>query len=417
MIIRKGYRFRLKLRGGEEQILKQFAGCCRFVWNKALAVQDGLFQDENEKLLSKTKLLNLLSGWKGESPFLRQAHSQILQQSLIDLDRAYQGFFRRLGKIRAGDFSEGEDPGYPRYKKKFVHDSFHFPQGFRFENRHVYLPKLGWFRFYKSREIKGTPKNVTVARNGRNWDISVQVEMEVPDPGSVREPSTGLDMGISRFYTCSDGTFCEPLNVFRSLGEKLSREQRKLSRKKKFSQNWKKQKAKVAKVHRKIRDVRLDFLHKHSTALVGIYGRIYAEDLQVKNMSRSARGTRENPGKNVRAKSGLNKSILDQGWSEFMRQLGYKLSWRGGKLIKVPPHHTSQTCSGCGHVSKTNRKSQSLFVCEACGLEMNADHNAAINIHTLGQRGINACGDEGVLSSLKQELSGNGDRVPGLATP
>lgn len=414
MIIRKGYKFRLKLQDGEVQQFAQFAGCCRFVWNKALAVQDGLFQDENEKLLSKTKLLNLLPEWKQEHNFLKGTHSQILQQSLIDLDRAYQGFFRRLGKIRAGDFSEGEDPGYPRYKKKFVHDSFRFPQGFRIENRHVYLPKLGWFRFYKSREIEGTPKNVTVTRDGRNWDISVQVEQEVLDPSCpLREPSTGLDMGISRFYTCSDGTFGEPLNAFRSLEEKLSREQRKLSRKKEFSKNWKKQKAKVNKVHRKIRDVRLDFLHKHSTVLAGSYGRIYAEDLQVKNMSKSAKGTKEKPGKNVRAKSGLNKSILDQGWSEFMRQLDYKLSWRGGELVKVPPHHTSQTCSGCGHVSKTNRRSQSRFVCEACGLEMNADHNAALNIKTLGQREM-ACGSNRT-SGRKQELPGNGDRVPGLA--
>jgi transposase len=107
---------------------------------------------------------------------------------------------------------------------------------------------------------------VTVTRDDKNWDISVQVEQEISDPCPVREPSTGLDIGIYRLYTCSDGSFAKPLNPFRSLEEKLSREQRKLSRKKQFSKNWKKQKAKVAKVHRKIRDSRLKFLHKHSTA-------------------------------------------------------------------------------------------------------------------------------------------------------
>ena len=415
MIIRKGYKFRLKLRDEDKQRFAQFAGCCRFVWNKALVVQDRLFQEENKKLLSMTKLLNLLPDWKQEHPFLKESHSQILQQSLIDLDRAYQGFFRRLGKIRAGDFSEGEDPGYPRYKKKFMHDSFRFPQGFQIKNRHIYLPKLGWFRFYKSQKIEGTPKNVTVSRDGPHWYISVQVEQEISDPCPVRKPSTGLDMGISRFYTCSDGTFAEPLNAFKSLEKELAMQQRKLARRKKFSQNWKKQKAKVASVHRKIRDSRLDYLHKHSTALSRAYAVVYAEDLQVKNMSRSARGTKENPGKNVRAKSGLNKSILDQGWSEFMRQLKYKLGWRGGALIKVPAQYTSQKCVRCGHVSKNNRKSQSLFVCESCGFELNADLCAAINIHTLGQRGINACGDEGLLSSVKQEPPGNGDKVPALA--
>ena len=125
------------------------------------------------------------------------------------------------------------------------------------------------------------------------------------------------------------------------------------------------------------------------------------------NMCRFAKGTREEPAKNVRAKSGLNKSILDQGWSEFMGQLGYKLSWRGGELVKVPPHHTSQACSRCGHISKGNRRSQSRFVCEACGLEMNADHNAAINIKTLGQRGL-AC-EANPARDRQQEL-------PGMAT-
>lgn len=404
MIIRKGYKFRLKLQNGEEQSLKQFAGCCRFVWNKALAVQDEFFQDEDTKLLPKTKLINLLSDWKKKHSFLQQPHSQILQQSLIDLDRAYQAFFRRL--------KNGEDPGYPRYKKKFVHDSFRFPQGFRIKNRHIYLPKLGWFRFYKSREIEGISKNVTVTRDGHDWYISVQVEQETPNPCPVREPSIGLDMGVSRFYTCSDGTFGEPLHIFRELEGKLAREQRKLAHKKKFSQNWKKQKAKVNGVHLKIRDSRRDFLHKYSTALTRHYGRIYAEDLQVKNMSGSAKGTKEKPGKNVKAKSGLNKSILDQGWNEFLRQLDYKMNWRGGELIKVPPHYTSQTCSGCGHVSKNNRKSQSLFVCEACDLKMNADHNAALNIITLGQRGM-ACGSNRI-SGRKQEPVGTNDQVPFL---
>ncbi|MFO7932075.1 MAG: transposase [Desulfosalsimonas sp.] len=130
-------------------------------------------------------------------------------------------------------------------------------------------------------------------------------------------------------------------------------------------------------------------------------------------MSGSARGTRENPGKNVKAKSVLNKSILNQAWSEFMRQLEYKLAWRGGDLVKISPRNTSQTCSACGHMSKNNRKSQSRFVCEECGLEINADHNAAINIQTLGQRGL-AC-EANRKSGRQQEPSGNGDRVPGLA--
>jgi putative transposase len=168
-------------------------------------------------------------------------------------------------------------------------------------------------------------------------------------------------------------------------------------------------------MHRKIRDSRRDFLHKTSTALARSYAVLYAEALNVRGMSASAKGTADNPGKNVRAKAGLNKAVLDQGWSELLRQLDYKLSRRGGELVRVSPRDTSRACSRCGYVSENNRKSQSRFECTACGLMMHADENAAINIATLGQRGRNACGDERLLLSMKQEPLGNGDKVPAPA--
>jgi len=415
MHIRKGYKFRLKLKTDDAHKLRQFAGCCRFVWNRALAVQDELFRDGKAKLLTRTELINKLPDWKLEHPFLADAHSQVLQQTLKDLDLAYRAFFRRLKKIRAGDYSEGNDPGYPRFKKKYLHDSFRFPQGFKIRDRHIFLPKLGWFRFYKSREIQGVPKNVTVTRDGPHWYLSVQAEQEIPDPVPAREPSAGMDLGVSRLFTLSDGSFMEPLDAFRNLEDKLAREQRKLSRKVRFSSNWRKQKARVNRVHRKIRDSRRDFLHKTSTALARSYAVLYAEDLSVRAMSASAKGTVDNPGHNVRAKAGLNKAVLDQGWSELLRQLDYKLFRRGGELVRVSPRDTSRACSRCGNVSENNRKSQSRFECTACGLVMHADENAAINIATLGQRGRNACGDERLLSSMKQEPPGNGDRVPAPA--
>ena len=415
MQIRKGYKFRLKLKADEAHKLRRFAGCCRFVWNKALAVQDELFREENTKLLTRTELINRLPEWKREHLFLADAQAQTLQQTLKDLDLAYQWFFRRLKKIRTGDYSEGSDPGYPRFKKKYLHDSFRFPQGFKIRDRHIFLPKLGWFRFYKSREIEGAPKNVTVTRDGPNWYISVQVEREIPDPVPAREPSAGMDLGVSRLFTLSDGSYQESLDAFRGLQDKLAREQQKLSRKVRFSSNWRKQKTRVNRVHRRIRDSRRDFLHKTSTALARSYAVLYAEDLSVRAMSASAKGTVDNPGHNVRAKAGLNKAVLDQGWSELLRQLDYKLSWRGGELVRVSPRHTSRACSRCGFVSEKNRRSQSRFECDNCGLEINADQNAAINIATLGQRGCNACGDEGLPSSTKQEPPGNGDRVPAPA--
>jgi len=183
----------------------------------------------------------------------------------------------------------------------------------------------------------------------------------------------------------------EGVHSFRKHEDLLAREQRKLSRKRKGSGNWKRQKRKIAQLHHTIANVRSDFLHKLSTGKSQNHATVYVEGLQIRNMSSSARGTIDAPGRNIRAKSGLNKSILDQGWFEFKRQLSYKLSWQGGRLVEVDYRHTSQMCSCCGHTSKGNRKTQAVFRCLACGHEGNADVNAAKNILTVGQTGM-ACG-------------------------
>ncbi|MBB1466224.1 transposase [Vibrio sp. SG41-7] len=180
--------------------------------------------------------------------------------------------------------------------------------------------------------------------------------------------------------TLSNGEVYEPLNSFRKLESILAKLQRQLKNKKKFSENWKRLKRKIQKVHSKIANARTDYLHKTSTKITNNHGMIAIEDLKVSNMSKSAKGDAENHGKNVAAKSGLNKSILDQGWYEFRRQLTYKQDWKGGVLIAVPPHFTSQTCPCCEHVSKDNRQTQSNFECVECGFNENADLVGSINI-------------------------------------
>ena len=157
-----------------------------------------------------------------------------------------------------------------------------------------------------------------------------------------------------------------------------------MSRKTKFSNNWKKAKARVQRIHATIGNARRDYLHKATSAISKNHAMVCIEDLQVKNMSRSAAGTADAPGRNVRAKSGLNKAILDQGWFEFRRQLGYKLAWGGGWLIAVPPQNTSRTCPCCGHVSAKNRQTQVRFECVGCGFEENADVVGAINVLRAG---------------------------------
>lgn len=203
----------------------------------------------------------------------------------------------------------------------------------------------------------------------------------------------------------SDGAVIEPLNSFKKHQQRLKRYQRAMARKVKFSNNWKKAKAKVARVATHAANARRDFLHKTSTTISQNHAVVCVEALVVKNMCRSAKGTIEAPGNNVRAKSGLNRAILDQGWSAFRTMLEYKLAWAGGRLVAVPPHHTSQECPECHHVSAGNRRTQALFACVECGYENNADLVGAINVLERGYR-LLACGEMALLGhSMKQEPS------------
>ena len=364
----------------------------RFVFNKALALQQTRHA-QGEKKLSYAGLCKALTEWKAqpETLWLKETHSQPLQQTLKDLERAYANFFEKRAD-------------FPRFKKKGTGDSFRYPQGCKLDqgNSRVFLPKLGWIRYRNSRDVLGEVRSATVSQSGGKWFVSIlterTVEKPIPQGGAV-----GIDVGIARFATLSDGSFVEPLNSFRKHEARLRRYQRAMSRKTKFSSNWKKAKAKVKKIHTRIANVRKDFLHKASATISKNHALVVVEDLKVSNMSRSAKGTVDAPGRNVRAKSGLNKSILDQGWGEFRRQLEYKMAWKGGYLVAVPPQYTSQTCPCCGHVSKDNRQTQAKFECVDCGFEENADKVGAINVLARGHRVI-ACG-EPVQSgrSMKQE--------------
>ena len=379
MIIRKGYRFLLKPTAEQAELFCRFSGSCRFVWNKALEYQKNCVEN-GKGVFSYAEICSGLVKWKEEFHFLKEVHSQPLQQSVKDLSLALKNCL---------DGSKG----FPRFKKKgTTHDSFRFPQGTKLDNKQVYLPKIGWVKFRKSQEIEGTIKNMTVSRSMGKWFVSIQVEMEVQDPVHPSKKEVGIDMGVTRFATLSDGTFVAPINGFGKMKTKLARAQRELSRKQKYSNNWLKQKRKVQLIHSKIAHVRKDFLHKLTSTISKNHAVIVLEDLKVTNMSASAKGTIEDPGKNVKAKSGLNRSILDQGWYEFRRQLGYKQQWRGGQVILVNPSHTSLQCSACQNRTKENRVSQSDFKCVMCHHEEHADMNAAKNILAAG-RAVQACGD------------------------
>ena len=388
----QAFKFELQPNGEQAQQMRRFAGSCRFVFNKALALQQTR-HEQGEKKLSYAGLCKALTEWKAqpETLWLKETHSQPLQQTIKDLERAYVNFFEQRAD-------------FPRFKKKGMSDSFRYPQGCKLDqaNGRIFLPKLGWVRYRNSRDVLGDICNVTISQSGGKWFASIQTRREVP----AEQPTggiVGLDMGIARFVTLSDGSHLDPLNSFKKHQQRLKRYQRRMARKVKFSQNWKKAKAKVTQIHIDIGNARKDYLHKASATISQNHAIVCIEDLQVRNMSKSSKGNAEQHGKQVRQKSGLNKSILDQGWGEFRRQLDYKLAWRGGHLIAVPPQYTSQTCPCCGHVSKDNRQTQAKFECVDCGFEENADKVGAINVLERGHR-LLACG-EPVQSgrSMKQE--------------
>jgi putative transposase len=339
--------------------------------------------EQGEKKLGYAGLCKSLTEWKaqGETIWLSETPSQALQQTLKDLELAYTNFF-----AKRADF--------PRFKKKGQSDNFRYPQGFKIDqdNNRIFLPKLGWLRYRNSRDILGVAKNVTVSSNGGKWYVSIQTEREVESPLPTATSAIGIDMGIARFATLSDGSFIAPLNSFKKHERHLKKYQRSMSCKVKFSNNWKKAKARIQKIHSNIANARKDYLHKTSTTISQNHALVCIEDLQVRNMSKSSKGNSEQHGKMVKQKSGLNRSILDQGWGEFRRQLDYKVSWNGGVLLAVPPHNTSRTCPGCGHIAKENRQTQAEFLCVNCGYENNADVVGAINVLARGHR-VLACRD------------------------
>ncbi|MGH9588233.1 MAG: RNA-guided endonuclease InsQ/TnpB family protein [Acidobacteriaceae bacterium] len=378
----QAYKFELCLRGAQNRLMHRFSGSCRYVYNRALALQRGRYE-RGERKLRYVELCKELTAWRNDPQisWLADTHSQVLQQALKDLERAYANFFAKR-------------TAFPRFKRKGLHDSFRFPQGFKLDqiNDRVFLPKIGWVHYRNSRSVQGEPCNVTISHGAGKWFVSVQTAREVARPVPSSTSAIGIDLGVARFATLSDGAVYEPLHSFKRHQQRLAHYQRMMSRRCKFGRNWQKARRKVQKIHARIGNCRRDYLHKISTAISKNHAMVCIEDLQVRNLSKSSSGMVTNPGTQVRAKSGLNRSILDQGWFEFRRQLEYKLAWNGGILIAVPPQNTSRECPACGHTHAANRQTQAQFRCVECGFAANADLVGAINVLARGHR-VAACGE------------------------
>jgi putative transposase len=404
----KAFRFALRCKPAQERQLARWSGQLRWIWNKALAEQRARHA-RGEKYASYVDMAKWLTSWRNAeaTAWLAEGPAQPQQHVLKRLDDAYKRFFKKAGGFPS--FKRyGFDPGirFPDPKqfeldqsqvgKRSVADQSSLPHAERKSawDSHgcLKLPKLGWARLRLSQQVEGEIRNVSLSKEGSRWFVSIQTRIAACQPAAGLAPTLGIDLGVASFAATSQSALVEPLNALKRQQQRLRRYQRAVSRKIKGSCNRKKAVKRLTALHRRIANQRSDWLHKLTTSLANEHAVIAIEDLKVANMSASARGTAAAPGKNVKAKAGLNRSILDQGWSEFRRQLEYKLEANGGQLIAVNPAYTSQTCSACGHCEKGNRQSQTLFACVACGHTEHADINAAKNILAAGLA-ASACGE------------------------
>lgn len=370
MLVRQGFQYALRLNAQRAAVLRQWVGCRRFVFNEALAHQRSEVTAGRHRP-GYAELSARLPQLKRQYPWLCEPPAQALQQALKDLCTAWTATYTARF-------------GAPRFKKRGEGDTLRLPQGCRYDptSGTLSLPKVGPIRLRHSRQALGTLKNVTLRQDRSRWVAALQTEREVEVLAPAAKESVGLDFGAATTIMPSNDVLA-PIELPVRIGRyerRMKRQQQAVSRKKKGSKNRAKARGRLAACHSRIAAMRRDFLHQATTRLVAGHSLIAIEDLAVKAMTASAAGTIVKPGTNVKAKSGLNRVILRNGWSMARGMLEYKSAWRGVMLVIVPPGYTSQECSACGFIDADNRSSRDKFACLGCGHAENADRNAAKNI-------------------------------------
>jgi putative transposase len=361
---RKTYHYKLKPTPDQERLLEHTLMLCRHVYNAAVAERREAWQKCNASVGYYQQKAEL-PGIKAEMPEYAEVHSQVLQEVVQRVDRAFQAFFRRV--------KAGETPGYPRFHGRYRYNSLTFPQfgnGATLDNGSLVLSKLGRIAIRWSRPVEGTPKTVTVSRDADGWYVCFSCA-EVPT--QLLAPTgqeTGIDLGLESFATLADGTRILTPACSRKAERHLKRLQRSVSRRKKGSIRRRKAVKLLAKAHLRVKRQRQDFHHKAALVLVRAYDTIYHEDLQTANMLKNHH---------------LAKSIADAGWSQFLGILSFKAACAGRSVVAVNPAYTSQACSGCG-VLVAKGLSVRWHLCPDCGTSLHRDHNAARNILALGRQ-------------------------------
>lgn len=407
----KAIRVRIYPTAEQAVAFARISGSCRLVYNLGLEQRSTFWRQHKKatgRAITWVSQKRELSALKEAAPFLKEAPAHCLQSALADLDRAFGNFF--AGRS-----------GYPQPRRKFENDSFTFPDPAQIRVDRgagfLILPKFGKtskdagpIRAVFHRPIVGKIRRVTVSRDGLHWYASILVSQRLrvsrkTPPAEVRSANQvlGVDRGVAVPIATSDGGLLgheiedqKHRHKQRRLSRALSRTQRGSKRRMKALSRLRAHKAKMVRRRR-------DMIHQITSGIVKRHSVVVIEALKVSAMTASARGTVEDPGRNVAAKSGLNRAILDKGWGEMRRQLAYKLSWRGGQLIEIDPRNTSRTCGCCNHVDASSRIDRDRFLCRSCGHEEHADINAA---RVIQQRGLSALGLD---INTRQELS----RQPG----
>jgi putative transposase len=406
----KAYKYRIYANKHATGKLQRVLDRCRELYNAGLqerrdAYEMGVkrhpnyYDDESRKQLTREHTIGYyeqkreLVDIKEERLEYQDISSHVLQDVILRLKRAYDDFFRRV--------HTGEQPGYPRFQGRNRYDSFTYPDGAGWKldalarpadrkgivRVNLKLTKIGTVKLHLHRDIEGTIKTLTIKREGEHFYAVFTCEIVKPEPLPTSYEDVGIDLGVTHFAALSTGEFIDHPRYFRTAEKKLAKAQQSLSRKQRGSHRRKKAVQRVAKCHRKIANQRRDFQQKASRKLVNRYQVIVFEDLRTANLTKRPKPKQDEitgaylPN-GAAAKAGLNKSILDAGWSTFTEMVSVKAAWAGRTVVFVNPYMTSQLCSGCGAVVRKDL-SERWHSC-ACGTEVDRDTNSAKLILNLG---------------------------------
>jgi putative transposase len=361
--VRKTHKYRLYLTREQERVLDSVLWRCRTLYHVALEERQTAWERSGVSV-NYSHQADELPGLKAACPEYGEVHSQVLQDVLLRLDRAFQAFFRRL--------KSGEKPGYPRFQGRNRYNSFTYPQynnGAVLDGEVLSLSKIGRIPIRLHRPLEGTPKTVTISHEADGWYACISCAEVPTQPLPPTGQATGIDVGLKVFLVTAQGRVFENPRHLRKAERYLAKCAKRVARRKKGSHRRRKAVTLLAKAHQDVRRQRADFHHKTALALLRANDTIYLEDLQVRNLVRN---------------HALAKSISDAGWAQFRTILEAKAACAGRRVFAVHPAYTSQECSDCGkRVQK--RLSVRTHVCPSCGLVLDRDENAAINIQRAGQ--------------------------------